>query len=136
MLFQNNDIQARPNNPFQHKDLETLETPTSVNTDLKELWNFFPVKSGLLWGKLSFFSPSFLSSAPHPSDIRNVISWRKLLYAILHKSFSYLHWKLHDCRNSKDVKEFLNTEYIINCFHIEAGRMLFLWLFGGIFPSF
>lgn len=74
MLFQNNDIQARPNNPFEHKDLETLEKPTFVNTDLKTALKLFPVKSGLLWGKLSFSSPSFLSSAPHPSDIRSVIS--------------------------------------------------------------
>lgn len=74
MLFQNNDIQALPNNPFQHEGLETLEKPTSVDTDLKTALKHFPGKGRSTVVKTFHSSPSFLSSAPHPSDIRNVIS--------------------------------------------------------------
>lgn len=66
MLFQNNDIQALPNNQFQHKGLETLEKPTSVDTDLKTALELFPIKVRSTVGKtfllLTFFS--FLCSSP------------------------------------------------------------------------
>lgn len=60
MLFQNNDIQALPNNPFQHKGLETLEKPTSVDTDLKTALKLFPSKVRSTVGK-TFFSRTFFS---------------------------------------------------------------------------
>lgn len=64
MLFQNNDIQALPNNQFQHKGLETLEKPTSVDSDLKTALELFPIKVRSTVGKtfllLTFFSFSLL----------------------------------------------------------------------------